>query len=156
MRKIALIALMLVSAVLASDALRFSCSVASRNGSFEQSFKGSYYDGLLFGKIHKKQSRLAAKCDTVKSTVVSAKLLNPADGNPLVESAAEGEMGVLAQDSICTEYADYKVKMRVSEDTLAIARKGTDDCLLFAPVTKPAAEKPAAEKPAADKPAAAK
>lgn len=151
MRKIALIALMLVSAVLASDALRFSCSVASRNGSFEQSFKGTYYDGLLFGKVHKKHSKLAAKCDTVTNVVAAAKLLNPADGNPLVESAAEGTSGVTAQDTICTEYADYKIKVRVSEDTLAIARKGTDDCLLFAPVTKPAAEKPATDKPAAAK-----
>ena len=156
MRKIAFFALILVSVALCADALRFSCSVASRNGSFEQSFKGTYYDGLLFGKVHKKQSKLAAKCDTVTNVVSAAKLLNPANGSPLVETTAEGTSGVTAQDTICTEYADYKIKVRVSEDTLAIARKGTDDCLLFEPIIKPAAEKPAAEKPATDKPAAAK
>jgi len=140
MRKIALITLVLVSAALCSDALRFSCSLASRDGSIEQSFKGTFYDGFLFGKIHKKKSTRTV-CNTVKNDVVKAKLLNPADGAPLVEGPAEGESGFIAQDSVCTEYADYKVKMHLSEDTLEIARKGTDDCLLFDQVTTPHMDK---------------
>ena len=140
MRKIALITLVLVSVALCSDALRFSCSLGSRDGSIEQSFKGTFYDGFLFGKIHKKKSTRSV-CNTVKNDVVKAKLLNPADGAPLVEGPAEGESGFIAQDSVCTEYADYKVKMHLSEDTLEIARKGTDDCLLFDQVTTPHMDK---------------